>query len=517
MAAKRKIDYLSYDKMIEEALLDEEIVLANLVFEPVIVGRLLNEKRFSASDFQNDEGNKVLLEAMLQIISEEGMLNSLNLQKLLSSAKKGKVSRLDIAGGKERIHKLFISPFSTPGVTMLDDIEPVLDRIRDRNTRNQARRLLLKYSESVYNPDNEIFDTLSSCIQNLRTVFLQGTTGYIKNIDIQIEEMSELVESSRTNNRGYPGYETGFPQLMEIIAGIQKELYLITGGAGMGKSTFLTQFAWELVTLNPELTVIFFSLDLNRNDVISKLVAQAAEVAVDYVKNPYLSDARLEQKRLAGLKKVTAMKERLYIIDESNGRIFLDDIKKLVKRTKLEKGGDVAVLIDPIFKIHLKDEIREFKEKCNFLSSELKSISAEENVPLIATAGLPRAISKRRPVREDLGEVAGLLYDPYVVFFLYCDYLNDFETPFLEWELGKDNFMIPISEIYIAKNKMGGINSRIFYRYFEAYSKFRECAPQEVENYNAMIENIQKYKDDKVMKERNFHEAAKQSLREEEF
>jgi hypothetical protein len=123
-------------------------------------------------------------------------------------------------------------------------------------------------------------------------------------------------------------------------------------------------------------------------------------------------------------------------------------------------------------------------------------LSAVEGVTLIATAGLPKAVSTRRPVKDDLEEIMGLLYDPYAVFFLYSDYLNNFDTPFLEWEWGKeDSFMIPISEALIAKNKMGSINSRIFFRFYEAYSRFKECAPQEVENYTAMIENLEKFKE----------------------
>jgi len=204
----------------------------------------------------------------------------------------------------------------------------------------------------------------------------------------------------------------------------------------------------------------------------------------------------------------------LFVVDESSGRIFIEDIRKLVKRTKLERGGDLAVIIDPLFKIHVKATHMSFFEKCNQLSAELKSIAASEGVTLIATAGLPKAVSNRRPRREDLEEIMGLLYDPYVIFFLYCDYLNDFETPFLEWEWGKDNFMIPISELNIAKNKMGGSNTRLFYRYFEAYSKFRECAPQEVENYTAMIENLQKFKEEKHMKT---NPAQDHQKREEEF
>lgn len=482
------------DQMLREMAVDEEIILANLAFDPTIIGKQLRDKRFTVSDFQGVEANRALLGVFLDTIEAEEALNAANVTLHLENERKAGKPLIDWIG-RERVHRLFTTPFGAPGVAMTDDIEPVVDRIRDRNVRTQARRLMVLYAEKIARSSDDAYEVLGGCIQELRTLFLQGSAGYIRNMDAHIDEMRELVQEHRQRRKGYIGYETDFPILQERLNGIQKQFYLVTGGVGMGKSTFVTQLAWDLAAGNPELTVLYFSLDLNRLDVTAKLVAHASDVPIDYVKNPYLANVAFEQRRQDGLAKVAEMRERLLVIDEGNGRIFLDDVRKLVKRTKLERGGDVAVIIDPIFKIHVKNDRLNFNERCNLLSAELKTISAVEGVTLIATAGLPKAISNRRPVREDLEEIMGLLYDPYVVMFLYCDYLNDFETPFLEWEWGKDNFMIPISELLIAKNKMGAINARIFFRYYESYSRFRECAPQEVENYNAMIENLEKFKE----------------------
>ena len=488
------------EELLAEMALDEERILANLAFDPVLAGRQLKERHFTANDFQGLEANKVLLGSMLQVLEADETMNLSNLLHKMSLEKKGSHTRLELAGGAERIQRLFDNPFSRAGVVMTEDLDPVIDRIRDRNLRAHSRRLLIQYSEHLGRSDKDAFETIGACIQELRGLFLQGSTGYLRGIDLQLHEMDDYIQESKTKRRGGMGYDNRFPILSEKLGGLQREFYLFTGGVGMGKSTFVTQIAWDLVEQNPDLTVVYFSLDLARMDVLAKMVGQAGEVPIDYVRNPYVTSSDFDQRRREGLEKVSNMRERLFIVDESNGRIFIDDIRKLVKRTRLERGGEVAVVIDPVFKIHLKQDRISFTEKCNFLVSELKSIAASENVCLIATAGLPKAISNRRPVREDLEEIMGLLYDPYVVCFLYCDFLNDFETPFLEWELGKENFMIPITEISIAKNKMGSINNRIFYRYYEMFAKFKECAPAEVENYSAMVENLQKFKDDKTLK-----------------
>jgi replicative DNA helicase len=485
------------EEYLKEIALDEERILANLTFDPIIIGGQLQENHFSVADFQGVEANKILLGAMLELIDDNIALNLPNLVEKLKYTRHGGRNGIELAGGEERIKNLFQSPFTVPGVAMLEDIEPLIEKIRDRNIRSEAHKNMVLYSERIMQHEKNAYETISGCIQDLRTLFLEGSAGYLKGMESHIEEMRELVDTNRNLNRSYLGFNTDFPILMERLNGFQKEFYLITGGVGMGKSTFATQLAWDLAALNPGLTVVYFSLDLNRLDVTAKMVSHAAEVPIDYVKNPYIARPEFEDKRKEGLAKVAQMSKRLLLVDETSGRVFLDDIKKFVKRTRLERGGDLAVVIDPIFKIQIRNQHQmKFNEKCNFLSAELKSLSAVEGVTLIATAGLPKAVSTRRPVKDDLEEIMGLLYDPYAVFFLYSDYLNNFDTPFLEWEWGKeDSFMIPISEALIAKNKMGSINSRIFFRFYEAYSRFKECAPQEVENYTAMIENLEKFKE----------------------
>lgn len=501
------------EEYLKEIALDEERILANLTFDPVIIGGQLRENHFAVSDFQGIEANRVLIGAMLELLDDEVSPSLPNVVEKLKYIKHGNREGIDLAGGQERIRNLYLAPFSTPGVAMMEDVEPLIDKIRDRNIRTEAHKDLVQYSERIMHKEKDAYETIGSCIQELRALFLRGSAGYLRGIDSHIEEMKEMVDTNRSMRRNYLGLKTNFPILMERLNGFQKEFYLVTGGVGMGKSTFAIQLAWDMAVLNPDLTVIFFSLDLNRLDVTAKIVAHASEVPIDYIKNPYVPRIDFEEKRKKGLQSVGEMSQRFLLVDESSGRLFLDDLKKFVKRTRLERAGEVAIVVDPIFKIQIRNQSRmNFNEKCNYLSAELKSLSAVEGVTVIATAGLPKAISDRRPVKEDLEEIMGLLYDPYAVFFLYSDYLNNFETPFLEWEWGKeDSFMIPISEALIAKNKMGGINTRIFFRFYEAYSRFAECAPQEVENYSAMIENLEKFKEQGAVQNQ------KRSGRPEEF
>ena len=69
---------------------------------------------------------------------------------------------------------------------------------------------------------------------------------------------------------------------------------------------------------------------------------------------------------------------------------------------------------------------------------------------------------------------------------------------------------------YASSARNSAVRSESRSRYFEAFSKFKECAPQEVENYSAMIDNLERFKEVQA------NQAARQhnnggSHRQEEF
>ena len=63
-----KTELVEYLKEVE---LDEERVLANLVFDPGVIGQQLLENHFTIEDFKGPEANRVLLGTILEIIEDE--------------------------------------------------------------------------------------------------------------------------------------------------------------------------------------------------------------------------------------------------------------------------------------------------------------------------------------------------------------------------------------------------------------------------------------------------------------
>jgi hypothetical protein len=185
--------------------------------------------------------------------------------------------------------------------------------------------------------------------------------------------------------------------------------------------------------------------------------------------------------------------EQPFILVDEVLRRLSSDVKKYVKRTRLE---ELALLRS--YRPHFQEPDAQPGAQCPLMKpatafAESKPGSGVGGVSVIATAVCPR--HQRRSRLKKTRKKSGPAHDPYaLVFFLYCDYLNNFDTPFLEWEWEKKTVYDTYHEEYIAKTlSMGSTNARFFYRYFEGIPSLKNVATRK-SKLTAMIENLERFK-----------------------
>lgn len=284
----------------------------------------------------------------------------------------------------------------------------------------------------------------------------------------------------------------GYPLLTQHLDGFKNSLYVLAGASRMGKTTFSLQLAYQSLRDNPDTHALYISLDQPARELNVRLAAMAGEAPVDYVVRPDpLLEEKYDRKRQAGIRAVSELKERLTIIDETHGGLSLDDLTSLVEQKRQAFDGPLLVFLDPIYKLRVPG-VLDFTQRMDWLSQELKTLAMSKNVAIVGTTRLAHGAGKRRPTLEDLEEQAALLYEAQVILLLYCDYFNNADTTFLEWEWGTDDLMVPIFELQVGKNKMGAFSGRLYYRFYNSFSKFRECPQVENENYDRMLKNLQR-------------------------
>ena len=201
------------------------------------------------------------------------------------------------------------------------------------------------------------------------------------------------------------------------------ELIILAARPGMGKTTYALISAWNTSKLgNP---VIFFSLEMPKNQLKSKIIS--LETGIDYhkIKSGDLTSEELQQ--------VTACNN---YIDKSKNFIIHDKVKtieEIAQRTEegVKKNGVKAIFIDYLQRVK-SVEGGKIRELITHISRECKSIAKDNYIPVIALSQLSRAVESRqnkRPMLSDLKESGSIEEDADIAVFLFRNAYYDAMRP----------------------------------------------------------------------------------------
>lgn len=321
----------------------------------------------------------------------------------------------------------------------------------------------------------------------------------------QLDALEKSLEPEYANLWPNRGLRTSFPLLCDSLDGFRNYLYVVAGGSRMGKSTLLLQTAYDLVRMHEDTRVLYLSLDQPVRDTQLRLVGMAGQCHLEYLVDPDpAKDAQYARKKRKGLQAIRRLRERMFIVDESEGAIDLAEVRAMIEEMRTERpDGPIFVVIDPIYKIRVDGlpASATLDDLTGYLARELKTICMEHRCGVVVSTRLDRGAGAQRPVLSDMEEQSVLLYEAAAVLLLYFDAANDGSTPFLEWEWGTDDMMVPIFELDVAKNKMGPAAGRLFYRFYQSFARFKECSDLEVDNFRRMLQNLRRHSGEEIHKE----------------
>lgn len=227
------------------------------------------------------------------------------------------------------------------------------------------------------------------------------------------------------------GLATGLADLDAKMGGLQaSDLIIIAGRPGMGKTALATNIAFNIARAHKAVTqpngdeetvdggiVGFFSLEMSSEQLATRVIAEQSGVASYKIRRGSIteqdfraiSDAAQEMQRIP-----------LYI--DQTGGISIAQLTARARRLKRQKGLDILV-VDYIqllsgSKTKGDNRVQEVTE----ITTGLKALAKELNVPIIALSQLSRQVESRddkRPQLSDLRESGSIEQDADVVMFVY--------------------------------------------------------------------------------------------------
>ena len=309
------------------------------------------------------------------------------------------------------------------------------------------------------------------------------------------------LQENGENNWPHVGRNTGWPVYDDLVGSTKDRLYLFAGGAGSGKSSFVTQIFFNLLTHNEDMVGLFFSMDLSYLDLVARLYAVSSKLTLEQVRDPSsISDEDDLKCREEGLKVMESIQDRVILVDQSHGIHSFNDVIKQMENLRADNPDKpMVVAIDPINNLRTSEPGGRI-EKIDYMVSELKSTARLLSTAVLLSSPLVSGSRKERPHISDLEAQPSLVYDTDLVALLYSDVLTNGETPFLEWEFGTEDLMVPIVEMNVVKNKNASFMGRLFYRFFQSGTRYKECGMDENSYYNEMIGNLDYFTDPKAKK-----------------
>ncbi len=275
---------------------------------------------------------------------------------------------------------------------------------------------------------------------------------------VVLDTLSKIEEASRQNGR-ITGLKTGFDDLDHILSGLQPGSYNLIGARpAMGKTSLALNIAINVATEEKK-KVIYFSLEMSKEQVEKRLFVMNAE------------------------KNNTLLHDNL-IIDDTPG-ISICELRKKCHEYSLKQGLNL-IIIDYLQlmsgKAEYQEEYQGRTREIAEMSMGIKEIAKELQVPVIVLTQLPREVERRSNFRPQLVDLRGYgttEQDSDVVLYIYRDdYYN------------KNSIKQNIAEIIVAKNRYGERNKVINLKWDMEYLRFQNYKESEMNKSNIWLDGM---------------------------
>jgi replicative DNA helicase len=383
----------------------------------------------SKDSFYSDK-HKIIYGTMLELLA-----NNEPIDLVVLSAKLREKKLLDSIGGASYLTQL---ASNVPSTNNLNHYAKLIQKTFVlRNLIDAADHI----SNLGYSEDHEIDDVLDEAEKKIFGISNINLNNKFVPISTTLEEAWERLDRLHNSNEEIRGVKTGFKELDDKLAGLQKsDLIILAARPSVGKTTLAMDIARNAALIH-NVPVGIFSLEMSRQQLVDRMLA--AESQVDSWK---LRTGKIKTDEEFSLIRDTLdklSKAPLYIDDESTNNIAR--MKAIARRLKAE-GGLGLIVVDYLQLMHTARNYDSMVHQITEVSRSLKGLARDLDVPVLALSQLSRAVEQRggEPRLSDLRDSGSIEQVADVVLFIHREDKNDKNS-------GKPN----IAKIIIAKHRNG--------------------------------------------------------------
>jgi len=354
----------------------------------------------------------------------------------------------------------------------------VLDKVHTAaNVEHYARLVLEKFilrrlitlsnhlAAQCYAGEREAQDILDEAEGAIFKISERGIKKGFIPVAEAVKKTFEKIERFRETRELVSGLPTPFYDLNAYTSGLQKaDLVIVAGRPSMGKTSFALNLAQHMA-IKEKVPVGIFSLEMSTEQLVMRLLCSEARVDFHRMRTGYMKDS--EYAELA----VVAQ----YL---SEAPIYIDDTPSIStmelrsKARRLKSEADIGCLfVDYLQLVTVRERTESRQQQISLISSSLKALAKELDIPVVALSQLSRAVESRggdkRPMLSDLRESGSIEQDADVVLLLYRPEVYE----------GEDSENAGKAEVIIAKQRNGPTGT-VHLAFIKEYTRFENLAPE---------------------------------------
>ncbi len=366
-----------------------------------------------------------------------------------------RLDKLDQAGGFDYLMEI------NSQVPTSANIESHAYIIQEKFLKRELIRISSEIITSAYQDSetamHEIDKAESQIFKLAELKFSKGYSEIGKSVMKAFENISALRSKG---DQGLAGVPSGLRRLDHLLGGFQNsDLIILAARPSMGKTALALNFARN-AAVNFNFPVAFFSLEMSELQLVLRLLS--AETGIDQEK---LRSGALNNTEMATLHQgVERLKNCKFFIDDTP---MLSILEMRAKCRRLKAEHDVKLIIVDYLQLLHSPSAESREREISIISSSLKQIAKELNIPIVALAQLNRGVEARgdkRPLLSDLRESGSIEQDADVVMFVHRDEYyrttikNDEKATDSKQDFQKDNAENNDAYILVRKHRNGRVD-----------------------------------------------------------
>lgn len=319
---------------------------------------------------------------------------------------------LEAAGGAYAVSKL------CENIVSAAHIEFYIKMLNDKYIQREMIRISTETIAKAYDETTDVVTLLDETEQHIMDVNDANSSVYRPVSDFVHDAVMQIVEAGQKKD-GLSGLESGFVELDRLTNGFQPgTLIILAARPAMGKTACALSMARN-IAVDFRKPVAFFSLEMTGQELAMRLISGEARLKSDKLKSGKLQPYEQEQLN-NGCQPL--MDAPIYIDDTPQLSIY--DLR--AKARRLKQRYDIKMIFIDYLQLMTagssdnRNGNRE--QEISMISRQLKALSKELSIPVLAMSQLSRAVENRvgnKPQLSDLRESGAIEQDADIVMFIY--------------------------------------------------------------------------------------------------